>query len=723
MKKNLLLFTIGILSLAACDKHTHTYSQAYVFDENNHWKQAICEHKELFIDKGPHSFSEFKVINEPTTTKEGKKSAKCTVCGYEKIETIDKIVIRHEHTFFSEWSKDNTYHWHAATCEHTDVKGDLNPHDYNDWVIDDEATTTETGLKHRICKVCGYTQSEVIPVHVHTFDTTKWEKDSFTHWNPSTCGHDVKGNEGAHNFGPWNVVTPATTTSEGLERRTCSICSYAEESTIEKITTNNSGSFTLYTFNDFHGAVNEYPSDNHIGLAKFGTYLKNVSKQDNVMIIDSGDTYQGSIESNWNYGAMITDVFNYAHVDVHTLGNHDFDWGESKIESNKARSYTDGWSMTNLGANIYDYDFSSKYEGDIQQTRLGDKYYIKTMKNGLKVGVIGVIGRDQITSICSPLVEDICFKAHIQILKDLSDELRVYKGVDVVIASIHDSAENSMNNGLSSISPGSNKKYFDYVACAHSHYNENYVENGTPYTQAAAYGKYIYKADFTVNTGNVTNCDVTCLDYYDVTNAVSTINPNINSIIANYSPAYSSVGNEVIAPSVSGKFYKNSTLPNLLCKAMYLEAENEGYNVDLSFCNEARYDIDQPSWTYSTIYEAFPFDNVIYVVKIKGEKNLKEVCNYSYRYHDSSLTSVNSNTWYTVAVIDYLLFHTNDTRDYNYFSHNPNYMQVLGTLKKSNGENYLYRDILADYLRGQSGTLSYNNYLSSGSNFNKPSVN
>ena len=26
----------------------------------------------------------------------------------------------HEHTFSAEWSKDETYHWHAATCEHAE---------------------------------------------------------------------------------------------------------------------------------------------------------------------------------------------------------------------------------------------------------------------------------------------------------------------------------------------------------------------------------------------------------------------------------------------------------------------------------------------------------------------------------------------------------------------------------------------------------------------------
>ena len=634
----------------------------------------------------------------------------------------------HEHTFATTWSYDDNNHWYAATCEHTNLKKNLGAHSFSTWTTSKEPTTTQTGLKYRTCDICGYKQEEVIPVHVHTFDNTRWEKDANTHWRPATCGHNVKGSEDAHSFSNWITVTPATTTSEGLERRTCDVCSYQEERKIDKLASNASGTFTLYTFNDFHGAVNEYSSDAHVGLEKFGTFLKNASKQDNVLIIDSGDTFQGSIESNWNSGAMITDVFNYAHVDVHTLGNHDFDWGEQKIEDNKARKADDGWSMTNLGANIYDYYFDYYLEGDAQQTRLGDKYYIKTMKNGIKVGVVGVIGRDQITSICTPLVQDICFKEHIEFLKDLSDELRTEKGCDVVIASVHESAKDPktgndllLGKGLSDVSPISNKKYFDYVACAHSHYNEDYTENGVPFTQAQAYGECIYKANITVTNGNVTNYDITSMDYDHIVAEVPTVDPNIQSIIAKYSPAYKDVGNEVLVGSVNGTFFNDSTLPNLLCKAMFTVARNQYYNVDFAFCNEARYNINKNYWTYSTIYESFPFDNVIYIVRIRGEKNVKEICNYNWRYHESSLTSVDYTTWYTVAVIDYLLFHTNASRSYNYFSHGSNWLEILGTLKKD-GKDYLYRDVLADYLRGYSGTLNSSDYQSSRSEFKKPTL-
>lgn len=52
----------------------------------------------------------------------------------------------HEHTYSTEWSKDATNHWHAATCGH-DVKADEAAHTF------DEGVVTESRYKnlHMFC--------------------------------------------------------------------------------------------------------------------------------------------------------------------------------------------------------------------------------------------------------------------------------------------------------------------------------------------------------------------------------------------------------------------------------------------------------------------------------------------------------------------------------------------------------------------------------------------
>ncbi|MCQ2087398.1 MAG: 5'-nucleotidase C-terminal domain-containing protein [Bacilli bacterium] len=556
-------------------------------------------------------------------------------------------------------------------------------------------------------------------VHQHTYSDV-YSYDENYHWYEATCEHtSLFRNKSPHTLGRWITTKEPTATTEGSKVRFCNSCNYEEREVIPVIT-KATGTFTVWSFNDFHGAVKEYSSDGHVGLAKFGTFLKQVSDEENTIIIDSGDTFQGSIESNHNNGAMITDVFNYAHVDVHTLGNHDFDWGEDKIENNKARVADDGWRMTNLASNIYDYDFSSHTEGVLQQDRLGESYYIKTLENGVKIGVVGVIGADQITSICSPLVEDICFKNEIENVKTVSNKLKTELNCDFVIASVHGSAADTKGLGLTDVSPISGRKYVDYVVCGHSHQYEDYTENGVRYTQAQAYGERIFRATFTLLDGELKQTDVGGLNYAGITAQVKTVDSNITNIMASYEKEYSSIGGQVLG-SGSGTFSKTNQLPNLLCKAVYEEAKAEGYDVDIACSNNARYDIRASgNITYSQFYEAFPFDNVIYIVKVTGSKNVAEVCyDGNYCYHDPSLTSMSSSKTYTIAVIDYLLWHTNSNRYYDYFSHSGSNMQILGTLKKD-GNAYLYRDIAADYFKKQSGTVIASNYNSSNAGFVKP---
>ena len=64
-----------------------------------------------------------------------------TACG-KKDGDKDKDTT-HTHTYATEWSKNETEHWHAATCEHTSEKKDLAAHVYDD---DNDAN----------CNVCGY---------------------------------------------------------------------------------------------------------------------------------------------------------------------------------------------------------------------------------------------------------------------------------------------------------------------------------------------------------------------------------------------------------------------------------------------------------------------------------------------------------------------------------------------------------------------------------------
>ena len=75
----------------------------------------------------------------------------------------------HIHSWASaEWSHDDSYHWHECTadgCTITDSKdkNGYGAHSYGSWVTDVNATSSQSGSRHRDCTACAYRQTESIP--------------------------------------------------------------------------------------------------------------------------------------------------------------------------------------------------------------------------------------------------------------------------------------------------------------------------------------------------------------------------------------------------------------------------------------------------------------------------------------------------------------------------------------------------------------------------------
>ena len=83
---------------------------------------------------------------------------------------------------------------------------------------------------------------------------------------------------------------------------------------------------------DLHGEA--MPRNGAGGLALLGGYMNNlraVRAADGgaVLLIDSGDTFQGNIESNLSEGAVIVDAYNALGYTAQAVGNHDFDFGSA----------------------------------------------------------------------------------------------------------------------------------------------------------------------------------------------------------------------------------------------------------------------------------------------------------------------------------------------------------------------------------------------------------
>jgi hypothetical protein len=173
---------------------SHTYSDEWTYDDTNHWHVATCEHTTEVSGKAEHSLGEWTVTKAATCTETGSREKACA-CGYKVTESIAAT----NHTYSSEWSSDETYHWYAATCEHTTEVSGKAEHSLGEWTVTKAATCTEAGSREKAC-ACGYKAIETIAATGHAY-SDEWSSDETYHWHAATCEHTTEvGSKAEHNF-------------------------------------------------------------------------------------------------------------------------------------------------------------------------------------------------------------------------------------------------------------------------------------------------------------------------------------------------------------------------------------------------------------------------------------------------------------------------------------------------------------------------------------------
>lgn len=175
----------------------------------------------------------------------------------------------HEHTFSSEWACDETYHWRAATCEHTDEIREKEEHDWDDGVVTKEATIEAEGQMTYTCEVCNYTKNEPIAkledTHEHTFQS-KWTVDADYHWHAASCSHkDQFKDKGEHEWDEGVVTKEPTTSTYGEKTYTCEVCGHTKKEDIDRVEEEGYRRIEV----DYANGILYVPSERELKVAQF----------------------------------------------------------------------------------------------------------------------------------------------------------------------------------------------------------------------------------------------------------------------------------------------------------------------------------------------------------------------------------------------------------------------------------------------------------------------
>lgn len=195
-----LRITTQPLETGGGSTHQHTYDQsAWKSDATHHWRECTdpnCPDPTKGItNKAPHSFS----------------NGTCTICGYRGQTE--------EHHFSTDWTYDETHHWHACTDDGCTAIKDKAPHEWTGWRIDEPSP----GMHNRFCN-CGYND------YSHHYNLVYAAAGEAGHYQYCTLG---------------NCTFKTSTVPHNYDGDTCTICNYTKSGEIVPPTPDNPGTIVI----------------------------------------------------------------------------------------------------------------------------------------------------------------------------------------------------------------------------------------------------------------------------------------------------------------------------------------------------------------------------------------------------------------------------------------------------------------------------------------------
>ena len=159
----ILLLVLVISLLCSCtdpndetQQHSHSFAADYTSDATHHWLACECGEKGSYAE---HNWDEGVITLNPTADSEGTKVFTCTVCQYEKTETLEKLDPDHTHVYDIPYT-DEYSHGNKCVCGEI---GESTAHTWDEGVVTTPASRIEIGIKTFTCTDCGHKSTQNIP--------------------------------------------------------------------------------------------------------------------------------------------------------------------------------------------------------------------------------------------------------------------------------------------------------------------------------------------------------------------------------------------------------------------------------------------------------------------------------------------------------------------------------------------------------------------------------
>jgi len=250
--------------------------------------------------------------------------------------------------------------------------------------------------------------------------------------------------------------------------------------------------------------------DNTVGgFARIARIIKEERRQnpDKVLVLDAGDFLMGTffhaLEPIDGFQLNLMKNMGY---DAISLGNHEFDFGVQVTAQMINAAVKNGGVSSLLLSNI---KFDPVKDGDDDLNELFDngiiKHYEVIEKNGIRIGLFGLIGYD--AGYVAPFALPAKFTDPIKTAKKITRQLKQEEKVDMIICLSHSGLtknEKGMWDGEDA-KLAKKVKGIDLIISGHTHsvLNEPLIINGTLIVQAGSYGSHVGRLHLVMNQDEI----------------------------------------------------------------------------------------------------------------------------------------------------------------------------------------------------------------------------
>lgn len=417
---------------------------------------------------------------------------------------------------------------------------------------------------------------------------------------------------------------------------------------------------------DLHGYV--FPRDGAGGVALLGGYLSRLraarrADGGGVVLVDSGDTWLGGVESNMSEGAVVVDAYNALGYTAAAVGNHDLEFGAvdpwwvrpgqppDLRGALKARAEQARYPL--LAANLVD---AARGEPVTWPNVRGSTL---VQVAGIRVGIIGVMTLDALSMTLAPNVVGLATTPLVPAIAREATGLRG-RGAQVVVVVAHaggwcssfaspdDVSSCDASSEIFEVARALPAGLVDAIAAGHTHEAIAHKVAGLPIAQAWSWGRAFSRIDLLVDgtTGRVAasrvfapqdlcawrdtrtgRCapaagdGIVAAEYEGgvvtpddvVTGAMAPALARIRAV------RETALGPALDAPVLRGPGDGDSPLGNVFADA--IRAAWPGAVVGLSYGagpGGLRADLAAGTVTVGAVYDAFPYDNRIEVRRLTG---------------------------------------------------------------------------------------------------------